>query len=380
MIKVLHIFGQMNRGGAEMRTLELVPYLQQRGIQMDFMVLREGPGHLDDQLNQLGCQKYCCPIRQNPFAFRKQYLSFLRSHSYDIVHSHVHYASGWLLRLAYQAGIPGRIVHFRSTYDSKGNSLWRKLYRRTMLYWLNKYANSILAVSEGSMDASWYSGWRQDKRALVIYNGLDIERFKAVPSRRRELRSELNLSDDSILLVNVARFNWEKGQDVLVRVADRLIQKNKKIHLLLVGNGPLREMIKKQAEEMAGAPNIHFLGLRDDVESILKGCCVFLLASRWEGLPGVVLEAVAAELPVVATDLSGVKEIADQTDLIRMVPVDDVDSMVNAVEETISQLESIRKVSHPFPQRFDLTYCAESLLKIYNNVTKLACPPKNSPA
>src|SRR5437867_3557767 len=112
MRKVLHVFGLMGRGGAELRTIDLMQEEALRRFRFHYATLGRGAGSLDDTIRALGGDVYPCPLGPAfPWRFRR----LLRTGRFDIVHSHVHYFSGYILRLAAQEGIGARIAHFRTT-------------------------------------------------------------------------------------------------------------------------------------------------------------------------------------------------------------------------------------------------------------------------
>ena len=150
----------------------------------------------------------------------------------------------------------------------------------------------------------------------------------------------------------------------ILRAANRL-RDHKDIHFLLVGDGDLQGPMQAQARRWGLAHNVHFAGLRHDVPRLLQAADAFVLSSRREGLPGVVLEALAAGLPVVATDLPGVREIAAHTGLIRIVPCEDAPALAREILRTRDDILQGGIAPEPFPVAFDLQRCAAQLLDIY---------------
>jgi glycosyltransferase involved in cell wall biosynthesis len=366
MIKVLHIFGKMVRGGSELRTVELMPLLSEKGVHFDFCTLLLGKGPLDEKIRQLGGEVSCCPLRPGLLTFGQRFARLLRQSDYDIVHSHTHYFSGNIVRLAHKAGIKRRIVHFRNTYDGKTLTLRRKLYCKIMHRWIDKHATAILAVCRGAMEISWERGWQKDPRAQVIYNGLDLSLYQFSGDERRSVVSEFDLPDSSKIIIHVGRMHRQKGQDVLLDSAAKVIAADPTIHFLLVGGGALQTAMQDKARTLNITSNVHFAGVRSDVPRLLKASDCFVLPSRWEGLPGAVLEAIAANLPVIATDLPGVREIAEHTDLICLVPIGDRDALCEKILKTVEELDSQPHIKRPFPVEFDLRRCAERLFKVYS--------------
>jgi len=348
-----------------MRTLELMPVLSEKGVRFSFCTLASGKGQLDETIRELGGEVLPCPLRPGVWSFGRRFVKLLKQSNYDIVHSHGHYFSGYVVWLAYKVGIKGRIVHFRITYDGQANTLPRRLYRKIMYNLADRYATSILAVCRGAMEFAWGKDWQKDPRAQVIYNGLDLSRYQQSGDERARIINEFSLPKNSKLVINVGRMCRQKAQDVLLDAAAKVIATDPTFHLLLVGDGVLRAEMEAKAKALNIASRVHFLGVRGDVPRLLKASDYFVLSSRWEGLPGVVLEAVAANLPVVATDLPGVREIADCTDLVEIVPVEDSDALADGILRACENTKANRSKSHSFPEEFGLQRCAEKLYEVY---------------
>ncbi len=306
--KVLHVFGRMQRGGAEMRTLDVMRHIDREKLSFQYATLSGLPGELDGQIRALGGEVH--PVKLGldfPWKFRR----LLSAHRFDAVHSHVHYSSGFILRLAAGVKVPVRIAHFRSTEDGRGGSIRRRVQRKILKRWIDRYATHILAVSEGAMEASWGQDWKQDPRAQTVYNGLDLAAFHGPPDPDGVCR-EFNIPAGSVLCTHVGRFSPPKNHGRLLSIFSELLRRTPEAYLVLVGGGTLdAELpIRARASELGLADRVVFAGVRDDVPRLLLGADLMIFPSTWEGLPGAVLEACAAGLPVLASDLPGVQEIA----------------------------------------------------------------------
>lgn len=365
MIKVLQVHGQMAYGGAEKRTVELMPLLTEKGVHFDYCTFVEEEKPLDAKILEYGGNIYTCCLRPDVWSFGKRFIRFLRESDYDIVHTYSHYFSGYLVHLARKAGIESRIVHFRNTSDGRALTFRRKLYHKIMRKLVDKHATAILAVSRAAMEFAWGQDWKKDSRCSVIHNGLDLSGYERTGNERQDVLKEFGIGGDSKLIINVASFTSQKAHDVLLDAAAEVISRDKKAHFILVGDGVLRSEMENKAAQLLIEHNVHFTGVRDDVPRLLMASDCFVLASRWEGLPGVVLESLAAQLPVVATDLPGVREIAEHTDLIRTVPLNHSRALGEEILEVIKKGKP--RATKPFPSEFSLSRCADKLYDVYKS-------------
>lgn len=347
-----------------MRTLDIMPVLAEKGIHFDFCTLAEGGGELDKIIEGYGGLVHNCPLRKGFFAFVKKFYQLLSQNQYDVVHSHVHYFSGKIAEIAYRAEIKKRIVHFRTLHDGKSRDWKRWFYHQYMKYLIDRYATNILAVCQGVLDYSWKQ-WPKDPRCKVIYNGIDLAPFQSSPCVRAEVCNELGLEEQKKILINIGSFQPAKAHDVLLSAVSKIIRARRDIHVLLVGDGDLRRQMENMADALGISAFLKFLGKRSDVPRLLQASDCFILSSRREGLPGVVLEALAAHLPVVATDLPGVREIAQHSSNLKIVPVESSEALALGVLQILQDLDADKFVSSPFPSVFERSFCADRLSQVY---------------
>ena len=323
-MKILHIFGQMERGGAELRTIEIMRHLDSNNFSLHFCVLSGLPGELDETIRSLNGKVHY--IRLYSLQFPWRFYQLLKQEHYDIVHSHVHYPSGFILFLAALAGVPGRITHFRSSHDGQGNSFRRRIQRRALKVFINQFSTSILAVSETAMVSAWENDWHSDPRCQVIYNGIDPDLFI---SNCSDIPENLGLKNRewSNLYIHVGRFDAAKNHQRLLAIFAMVAQIDLKAHLLLVGQGDneLEQIAREFVEVECLQERITFAGNRDDVPRLLSAADIMIFPSKWEGLPGAVLEACAAGKPVLASDIPVILEIAKYLPQIHYLPLETPD-------------------------------------------------------
>ncbi|WP_076261534.1 glycosyltransferase [Intrasporangium flavum] len=320
MTTVLHVFGAMDVGGAEMRTLDLVRDLAPEGVEFHFLTLSGRRGVLADEIESLGGHVH--PVRLGP-KFPVGYLRLLRRLQPDVVDSHVATFSGALLLGAALARVPVRIAHFRSDGDGHANTVRRRLQRRVMRALIHSCATAIVGVSPSALRDGYSGAWEADRRARVIVNGVRVS-----DEQGTDLRSELGIGPEPTVILHVGRPSPEKNRTRAVSVVAALQDTGHDVHLAFVGGEGVDSADVAAATDRAGLEGrVHHLGSRRDAHSLMRQADVVILPSIREGLPGVVLESLAVGTPVVASDLPGVRFIAEQVPGVNAVGLDQADAV-----------------------------------------------------
>lgn len=324
--KVLHILGRMHPGGAETRLLELMGQFRPEEFVVDVCALSGLEGSLDPAVRATGGQVIHLRLDAK---FPLRFIQLLRRERYDVVHSHVLYASGPILALAKLAGVPIRIAHFHATEDGRQTTALRRLARESMRWSIGHYATHIIACGEGAMIGIWGTDWRADRKCSVVYDALDLTKFE-IPVDRDRVRASLGIAPSSPMFIHVGReaADDQKNHRRLLQMFAAIVARQPQARLVLAGGGTddpagrTRTAVRELGLEAQVLP----LGVRQDVPALMSAADAMLLPSRFEGLPGVVLEACATGLPVLASDLAGVREIADRLQLVRYLSLDASDA------------------------------------------------------
>src|SRR6187455_1785351 len=212
-LRVLHVFGRLDRGGAEMRAVELAEYFAGDRVHSDFAALTGLDGALDERVRQAGGDVIKCRLDA---WFAVAFYRMLKKRRYDVVHSHVHYASGVILAIARAAGVPGRVAHLHTAVvNGRQNTLRRRAQLAICRGLLHQLATDIVACGEGTMQVAWGLGWTADPRCRVIYSGVRADR----------VRSSLCARTPTPTVVNVASVQPLKNQVRLIEVMRRLVKR-----------------------------------------------------------------------------------------------------------------------------------------------------------
>ena len=300
-VRVLHVVGGMNVGGAETWLMHVLRNLTATGVHQDFLVHTTQPCVYDPEIRALGSRILPCMHPRSPGRYAWRLRRVLREGRYDVVHSHVHHFSGLVLKIAAWLGVPARIAHSHNDTAplDQAAPLPRRAYLGLMRTWIEGHATAGLAASANAATALFGDRWQADPRWRTLYCGINLDLFRA-PIDQAEVRAELGLPAEAFVIGHVGRFDVQKNHSFLIDIFAECARRHSQVWLLLVGSGPLRAEIERKAEKLGVRNRIVFAGLRKDVPRLLRGAMdVFLFPSLYEGLPLVLMEAQAAGLPCV---------------------------------------------------------------------------------
>ena len=318
-VVVVRVFGVLDVGGAELRTIELVPRLAEAGIELHFVTLSGREGVLASQVRQLGGHVHAIRLA---LGFPARFLALLRALRPRVVHSDVATFSGAILLLAALARVPVRIAHFRSDGDGHPDSLRRRLQRWLLRGLIRLFATDVVGVAPGALQHGYSPSWMSDPRCRVIPNGIDLDRLGRASSR--DLRAEIGAHPADVVCLHVGRPSEAKRRWLIPPAVARARAIGLPIRAVLVGKRDAADdaLVRETADEHQVGDHIHLLGPTEEVGALMRQADVVILPSEREGLPGVVLEAAAVGTPVVASDLPGTRFIAERLAGVTLVASD----------------------------------------------------------
>lgn len=371
-MKILNVIDTLNMGGAENLLINSAPLIKKQGYDIEILVISNTNNFLYRQLVDSGIKV----IRLNsgkvysPLNLKKIREIILHG-NYDIVHTHLFSSQLWT-SLAVQT-IDDKTLNTKFvTTEHNTHNRRRKFSVLKLLdrFIYSKY-ETVISISEDTEKEliKWVTPSKDERiKFKVIKNGVPILKYQmAKPYEKKDILPHLDDYNIKVICM-VARFSEQKDQDTLIRAME-LLPDN--IHLVLIGGGPLIESHKELTNKLGLDKRIHFLGIRNDVENILKTVEIMVLSSHWEGFGLVAVEGMASGLPVVVSDVKGLNDIIDDSDL--KFKVGNVKELVKILSRLLSDDKFYNQkvqYSNSRHQEFDIYNYISNLLAEYYNLLR----------
>ena len=347
VIRVLHVVGVMNRGGVETLIMNLYRKIDREKIQFDFLTHHDVEGAYDNEIKSLGGRIYTVPygIKTLHFRYIKALRRFFKEHTeYKIIHSHMSDAAGIIAKVGKEFNIPVRIAH--SHISNPNHSVFQKIYLQGYSRRLiNSNCTHCFACSD---EAGKYLFKNRivNRDYSIIKNAIDLEKF--YPNKdKKEDKLFLTNDLDKVLIGHVGRFEKQKNHEFLI---DIFFEFNKIVpnsELFLIGGGALgdegtKTMIEKKVFNLGLTNKVKFLGVRNDVDKIMKALDLFVFPSLYEGLPLTLVEAESTGVSCIVSDTI-TKEIDLGLKNFKFANINDIEDWIKKMLQLLSINDIDRK-------------------------------------
>lgn len=317
-IRVLHVIGIMNRGGAETMIMNLYRTIDRTKVQFDFVENSMEPAAFDQEIRLLGGRIFRCPhySGKNHFTYTKWWHTFFQTHrgEYPVVHGHLGSTAAIYLSIAKKYGAY-TIAHSHSA--GKGTVMYQVFSYRT-----RRVADSFFACSRNAALSRYGKKIGNDKyRCQIINNAINVDQFHFNQEAREKIRQHYQITMDTFVVGHVGRFVEVKNHIFLVDIFKEIHKKRSDSVLLLVGDGERRAQIEAYIAEKNLQDHVILTGVQSNVWDYYQAMDVFLMPSLYEGLPVSMVEAQAAGLPCCVS--TAVPEEAALTELVQFRSLDD---------------------------------------------------------
>lgn len=325
---IVHVLGSFEIGGAERVALSLVKTQLQNGARVTVVALSDADPILQEQFHAVGATTriFLRTMRGVDLLLARRLSKFFKAEKVSLVHTHNPLANIYAAMAARWSKLPVVYTKHGDAIDH-GFRMW--LRRRAA-----RMNNTVVAVSEATADMAMTLGEHAGERPQVIENGVDCEVFQPNSESRSAMRTSLGMTDDQCVLGSIARLQPVKRHDIQLDAVEPLL--NERVRIVVCGDGPLGETLNARVNDSANCNFISMLGNRNDVGELLTAYDIFVLSSEREGLPLVILEAMASGTPVVATAVGGIPKVIEDGVNGFLVPEVSPDSFRTVLEKVLS--------------------------------------------
>lgn len=354
-IRVLQVVGDLERGGGQEVVRTLVRHLGEFGVDPVVASLADGP--LRGEIEAAGVPVVIIPgrttsILEGPAAIRDllriraELAGIARVHRIRVIQTHLLRSLDFLtltLRAEPKIDAVFWTIH-NALLDLRADQLpgrvWllrpKRLVHRMLYRMGGRLVDGFIAVSD-DVAASVRRAYRPPRdRLVVIPNGVDIDRY-ARSDARSVLRDALGVPGDAPLAIVIAKLMTQKGHSVLLEALPIVLDRFPELRTVLVGDGELRHELEMAVRDANLQERVVFLGSRGDIPALLAASDLFVLPSLWEGMPMALLEAMASGLPVVASGVSGTREVVEPDRSGVIVPPGDIGALADGIVRVLSQ-------------------------------------------
>lgn len=333
-VDILFLITDLAVGGAENQVQDLARLLTSKGWKVSIVSLMPPSIPVGDLL-AAGIDVEDLHLRRgswNPWSIVR-FRHIVRRRRPRLVHSHMVHAN-LLARIT--RPLSGSVPLISTSHNVHEGGRLRTLALRLT----DRLSTRTTHVSRTGLSRYLRESVVDPARAMWIPNGVDLDRFSPSRSRRTTLRQELGLSDERFVWLSVASLTRQKGHDRLLHAFAQLPDDPV---LVVAGVGPESSSLQELAQRLGVQDRVRFLGVRSDPEALMDAADAFVLSSRWEGLPLVLMEAAASQLPVVAIDVGGCRELVHDGVTGFLVPPDDGGRLARAMGGLMGASEAERQ-------------------------------------
>jgi glycosyltransferase involved in cell wall biosynthesis len=361
-LKVLHVISVPGVGGAQSWVAGITSRLSKMGYRVSIAC----PDDASSVSHFNGCGeviptrvRYSKLTPWSDLRYFVELLSLLRERRFDVVHLSAAKAALYGRLAARAAGVPIVIFNAHGFPFHDFINPAARITLATIEKLLSRYCTDVVVCCGEAVRAYALShNIVPGSRLVTIENGVEIP--ETLPERDTARRA-LGLPPDAAVIVTVGRLARQKAPENFLQAAALVTREVRGARFLLVGDGPLKSHLQTLAERLGIAASVQFLGFRDDVPLILRAADIFALFSRWEGLPLTILEAMAAERPVVATAVDGNVEAVQHGRTGLISPAEDIDRFAMNLTTLVRAPDRAREMGSAGRRLVEERFCVERM-------------------
>jgi glycosyltransferase involved in cell wall biosynthesis len=368
-IKVLELIDGGFLGGGQTNVLSIISHIDTEKYEV--CVAAMGGGKFEEAVKALGVKFYHAEL---PKLLRSRYLRKLENlldiKKFDIVHSHGGVA-GFYGRLLKKHHKQIKSVHtIHGIHYINKESFWVRSISKTIEQYLVQFTDTTICVTKNDMMVAVENRIADKSNTVVIHNGIDITKFGKQQKNER-LMNEFGLSPDNFIVGNISRFDIQKNQKLIIQASYYLSKRIPEMKFVLVGDGQCLKQMREYAAESNLEDVIIFTGERQDTKDFYSLFDVFVLPSYWEGLPYVLLEAMASQLPVICSKIPNHLEVVKNNHsafTINPYEMDDLFQRLIVLYQNPEIRQKLSENAYADVQKFNEQEMVNEISRIYEGV------------
>lgn len=360
-IKLIQVTHDLDLGGLQRVVVNLCRTINRDKFDISVLCLRN-LGCFTDEVLSLGIPVFLIPqIKGTDYFSFVKVASFFRKFKPDVIHTH---NTQPLIDGTLAAILTGvkRVIHTdhaRSFPDKR---------RYMFLEWLlSHFVFKIVGVSEHTSQNLIKYEKISPHKVITIPNGIDPVPFQITIDKQKK-RQELGLPPQGPVIGVAVRLSEQKGLTYLLQAMPEIINRFPNVSLIISGDGPLKDKLIAETMRLSIYNNTYFLGMRHDIAELLHLCDIYVNSSIWEGLPMIILEAMAAGRPIVATDVGGVSAAVKNNINGILIKPDKIDTLSSKIIDLLSDDKQIKLLSENSKKIFDKYYSAKKMTELYQHL------------
>ncbi len=379
-MKVLHLLTTLDPGGIEKWIVSMSNAIPSKKCSMDVCCKGTHEGDMADEIRNAGGSVFVSPLTPLHIGFVRDLKKLVRSRNYDVVHNHLEAYSGLPVWICKSLNVPV-ITSFHNTVFPAQTWLRAPVLKQLRGYYSNRsiryalqYSSLVTGCSRGVLEALEKDYGSIASPSKVLYYGVRSPALLSAQSKV-ELRESVGVKDGESVILHVGSFKRQKNHEGLLKIFKKVYASFPSVKMLLVGSGPLEHKIRMSIDKLGLSGRVLLLGRRTDVFDLMQVSNLMLLPSHFEGFGRVAIEAGATGLPLVASDVSGLNEAAENGRGAILHASYDVEGMSESVLSLLRDASAAVQIGQAglqrVEERFSLDIATDSLYDTYSSVLSL---------
>lgn len=340
-IPILHIIKSLGRGGAEMLLPETLSKHDKNKYEFHYIYFIPWKHQMVEAIKNEGGRVTCLSASNNLRILLKarEMASYVKQNNIRLIHCHLPWA-----------GIVGRLVGKMTGVPViyTEHNKWERYHKLT--YYLNKMSfasqDKVIAVSEDVANSIKKHYHKSRPDVQVVSNGINTEKYSVSQQINRDIRKELNIPANAIVIGITCVFRKQKRLDIWLDIAKALHEKHPETFFIVLGDGVLRKEVHQKAQTLNTGDYLHFAGLQSETRPYLTAMDIFMMSSEFEGLPIALLEAMSMGCMPACTAAGGIPELVKDNHNGILVPVNEPMLLVDRLSEYLKQPERLQTMAN----------------------------------